>query len=88
MNSTTNRTATPTVHQTANRPGPDIGSLIAGILFTGLGVAFVLEASGQWSFELSDFRYVGPLVLIVLGITTLVGASMAHRIPNGKEPST
>ncbi|MDH3293558.1 MAG: hypothetical protein OER95_04455 [Acidimicrobiia bacterium] len=57
----------------------DIGSLMAGLLFAGLGIAFVLEASGQWSFELSHFRFVGPLVLIVIGITTLVGASMARR---------
>lgn len=57
----------------------DVGSLIAGLLFTGLGIAFVLEASGQWSFELSHFRFVGPLVLIVIGLTTLVGASMARR---------
>jgi hypothetical protein len=57
----------------------DIGSLLAGVLFTGLGIAFVLEASGQWSFELGHFRFIGPLVLIVIGITTLVGASMARR---------
>lgn len=60
----------------------DIGSLIAGLLFTGLGIAFVLEASGSWSFELSHFRFIGPLVLIVIGITTIVGASMA-RHPDG-----
>lgn len=57
----------------------DIGSLMAGLLFTALGVAFVLEASGQWSFELGHFRFIGPLVLIVIGVTTLVGASMARR---------
>ena len=57
----------------------DIGSLMAGLLFTGLGIAFVLEASGQWSFELGHFRFIGPIVLIVIGLTTLVGASTARR---------
>lgn len=57
----------------------DVGSLVAGLLFTGLGIAFVLEASGQWSFELDHFRYIGPLVLIIIGITTLIGASLARH---------
>ena len=57
----------------------DIGSLMAGLLFTGLGIAFLLEASDQWSFELGHFRFIGPLVLIVIGITTLVGATMARH---------
>ncbi len=59
-------------------PQLDLGSLVAGLLFTVLGVAFVLEASGRWDFELGHFRFLGPLVLIVIGITTLVGASMSR----------
>ncbi|MDH4279569.1 MAG: hypothetical protein OEW83_15970 [Acidimicrobiia bacterium] len=62
-----------------NNGNLDIGSLMAGLLFTGLGIAFVLEASGQWSFEFGHFRFIGPLVLIVIGITTLVGATMARH---------
>lgn len=61
----------------------DIGGLLAGLLFTALGIAFVLEASGAWSFELGHFRFIGPLVLIVIGLTTLVGASMARRHDGG-----
>lgn len=65
----------------------DAGSLIAGLLFTGLGIAFLLEASGQWTFELDHFRFIGPMVLIVIGIATLVGASVAghHDRKHGGE---
>lgn len=57
----------------------DIGSMLAGLLFAGLGIAFVAESSGSWSFELGHFRFIGPIVLIFIGLTTLVGASMARR---------
>ncbi len=57
----------------------DVGSLTAGLLFAGLGIAFVLEASGRWSFELDHFRFIGPLVLIIIGLTTLIGASLARH---------
>ena len=67
------------VHDARTGTSLDPGSLIAGLVFTAIGIAFVLEASDAWSFELSDFRFIGPLVLIVIGIATLVGASMARR---------
>lgn len=57
----------------------DLGSFIAGVLFMALGLAFALEADGQWTFQLSHFRYVGPLVLIVIGISILAGARLDQR---------
>ena len=57
----------------------DLGSFVAGILFMALGLAFALEADGQWTFQLSHFRYVGPLVLIVIGVSILAGAGLDRR---------
>ena len=56
----------------------DLGSFVAGVVFMALGLAFVLEAQGQWAFRLSHFRYIGPLILIVIGISILAGAGL-HR---------
>ncbi len=63
----------------------DLGSFVAGLVFMALGLAFVLEAQGQWSFRLSHFRYVGPLILIVIGISILAGAGL-HRQENHTTP--
>ncbi len=69
---------TPTSRRALVGPGFDIGSLLAGVLFLAMGIAFMLEADGRWTFELSHFRYIGPLILILIGLATLVGAAMAR----------
>ncbi len=51
----------------------DIGGLIAGAVFTVLGVLFLLEAGDVWTFALSDLRYLAPLALIVIGGAVLTG---------------
>jgi uncharacterized integral membrane protein len=51
----------------------DIGGLIAGVVFTVLGVLFLLEAGDVWTFSLSDLRYLAPLALIVIGGAVLAG---------------
>jgi hypothetical protein len=43
----------------------DIVSLVGGLLFVGLGVAFLLDALDAWS---ADITWVPPIVLIVLGV--------------------
>jgi hypothetical protein len=43
----------------------DLLSLVAGLLFAGLGTAFLLDALDQWS---ADLTWVPPIVLIVLGL--------------------
>lgn len=53
-------------------PSADVGGLVAGAVFTVLGVLFILEAGDVWSFALSDLRYVAPLAIIVIGASVLL----------------
>jgi hypothetical protein len=43
----------------------DLVSLLGGLLFMGLGVAFLLDALNRWS---TDVTWVPPIVLVVLGL--------------------
>lgn len=54
-------------------PTADVGGLIAGAVFTVLGVLFLFEAGDVWTFALSDLRYFAPLALIVIGASVLIG---------------
>lgn len=73
--------ATPTEPARAvfGRANFDLGSFVAGIVFMAIGLAFILEADGRWTFQLDHFRYVGPLVLIVIGISIVAGAGLGRR---------
>jgi putative Mn2+ efflux pump MntP len=50
------------------------GTLLAGIVFLLIGVAFILEALEVWTMQISDLRYIGPLALVVLGIAVVIGS--------------
>ena len=56
------------------------GTLIAGVVYLVVGIAFVFEALDYWTLRLSDLRYIGPLALVVIGVTVLVGA-LTRRSP-------
>lgn len=49
------------------------GTLMAGLVYTGIGVAFVLEALGYWTLRVADLRVIGPLALLVIGLGVIVG---------------
>lgn len=49
------------------------GTLMAGIVYTGIGVAFLLEALGYWTLRVADLRVVGLLALLVIGLSVIVG---------------
>ncbi len=74
MNATADTDTTGTAGATAN-----LGSFVAGLAFMAIGVAFVLEANGQWSFQLEYFRYFGPLVLMLIGISILASVGLGRR---------
>ncbi|MDH3296069.1 MAG: hypothetical protein OER95_17260 [Acidimicrobiia bacterium] len=57
----------------------NVGGFVAGIMFMAIGLAFILEADGRWTFQLSHFRYLGPLVLIMIGVATLVGTGLGRQ---------
>ena len=48
------------------------GTLMAGIVYTGIGVAFLFEALGYWTLRVADLRVIGPLALLVIGLSVIV----------------
>lgn len=54
----------------------DLVSLLAGLLFTGMAVAYVV---GAYTDVRLDGRFVVPLVLVALGAAGLLGAVTAQR---------
>lgn len=54
----------------------DVVSLLAGVLFTGLGLWFLSEASG---FGGVDLGLVWPVLLVLAGVAVLVAARARLR---------
>lgn len=60
----------------AERKNADWASLIAGVLFVGLGTAFVLRGAGHWGFEA---MWVLPVLAIGLGLVAVARALLRSR---------
>lgn len=58
----------------------DVGAMMAGLFFVVVGVAFVLEASDVWTFQLSNLRLLAPLGLLMVGIGLLISASTKNSV--------
>ena len=50
------------------------GTLFAGVVYLGIGVAFILEALEVWALQIGDLRFVGPVALVVLGLAVVIGS--------------
>jgi hypothetical protein len=50
------------------------GTLFAGVVYLGIGVAFILEALEVWELRIGDLRFVGPIALVVLGVAVVIGS--------------
>ncbi|WP_017593423.1 hypothetical protein [Nocardiopsis potens] len=59
-----------------SRRSTDWGSLIAGLLFIGLGAAFVVRGTGDWGF---DLVWVLPVLAIGLGLAGIARALVKSR---------
>lgn len=59
--------------------GTDWGSVVAGLLFVGLAVAFVLRGTGDWSFSM---WWVLPVLVV-----GLVLAAVARRLSRRTAPA-
>lgn len=58
----------------------DWSTLIAGLVLAALGIVFLTEAAGAWSFRLSHLAVVGPLLLMLVGAALLTrGVGSARR---------
>ena len=53
----------------------DVGGFLTGLFFLVVGVAFALEAAGVWAIDLVDYRIIGPVVLILVGMGVMAGAA-------------
>jgi hypothetical protein len=53
--------------------------LFAGVVYLGIGVAFILEALEFWALRIGDLRFVGPIALVVLGVAVVIGSTRAQR---------
>jgi hypothetical protein len=58
------------------RHDTDLVSLLGGVLFAALGVAFALDAAGTFSI---DFTVVPAIVFIVFGVGILASVVTAAR---------
>jgi hypothetical protein len=50
------------------------GTLFAGIIYLGIGIAFFLEAVEVWTIRIGDLRFVGPIALVVVGLAVVIGS--------------
>jgi hypothetical protein len=55
-----------------------MGTFLAGLIFLAVGVAFMLEAADVWTIRVGDLKLVGPLALVVIGVS-IIGGAMARR---------
>jgi len=50
------------------------GTLLAGVIYLGIGIAFLLEALEVWTLQISDLTVVGPMALVILGLAVVIGS--------------
>jgi hypothetical protein len=58
-------------------------SLVAGVLFGGLGIAFL---TGNLAYGDSDVAWVWPAAIVALGLALLIGAREGQPAPPEVEP--
>lgn len=46
-----------------------VATLVWGLVLSAFGALFVAEALEVWEFSFRDFRYAGPIILVVIGVT-------------------
>ncbi len=51
-----------------------MGTFLAGLIFLTVGVAFVLEAADVWTISVGDLKLIGPIALVVIGVSIIAGA--------------
>ncbi|HKZ19307.1 MAG TPA: hypothetical protein VJQ57_04290 [Acidimicrobiia bacterium] len=57
-----------------------VGTLFAGLVYLIIGLVFLAETAGWWTFQWSDLRLIGPLALVLIGLAVLVG-TMTRKNP-------
>ncbi|WP_049569384.1 hypothetical protein [Nocardiopsis sp. SBT366] len=62
--------------------GTDWGSLLAGLLFLGLAVAFVIRGSGEWE---PNVLWLLPVLAVGLGVAAVARALFRSRPRESEE---
>ncbi len=57
-----------------------VPTFVWGLVLTGFGIVFTLEALDVWEFSIGDLRYAGPLVLVAIGLILVLTARRPTRI--------
>ena len=57
-----------------------VGTLFAGLVYLIIGLVFLAETAGWWTFQWTDLRLIGPLALVLIGLAVLVG-TMTRKNP-------
>lgn len=56
-----------------------VGTLISGLVLAAWGTGLLGDGMGWWNLELADLRYVGPILIIVVGALVVIGALMSAQ---------
>lgn len=59
--------------------GFDVGTFAWGLGFALFGTALALEAVDVWTLRAADLRYVGPVLVIVIGLGLVARSLRAGR---------
>lgn len=50
------------------------GTFVTGLVVAVIGSVLLAEGMGWWELHLRDFRFVGPALLIAIGVIVLLGS--------------
>lgn len=56
-----------------------VWTLLCGLVLAAWGTGLLGDGMGWWNLELTDLRYAGPILIIVIGALVVIGALMAER---------
>lgn len=61
------------------------GTFLWGVILTLAGAALAAIGFGWWDISLIDLRYVGPALVILIGLTILTGALLPGNGAGARE---
>lgn len=59
-----------------------IGTLISGLVLAVWGIGLLGDGMEWWNLEFADLRYMGPILIIVIGALVVIGALASERRSN------
>jgi hypothetical protein len=56
-----------------------LGTFITGVVALALGILFTLEATGVWTLQTLQLRYLAPVAVIAIGVGVLLASLRRAR---------